>query len=354
MTLKEELFNRDTVSLMLSHLPNDFDKNEFLDKAVQGFIGKELKERITVLTDLLHKAYPDFLSALHVFDNVYKNTDFHFVYASILEYVETYGCNDEYLDESLKRLGLYTGMFSSEFAIRPFINKYPEKTMEAVLEWSKSENVDTRRLASEGTRPKLPWAMGITLDYRTTEEVLDNLYSDTERFVTRSVANHLNDISKIDPDFVLRVLTKWKEENKQEDTEMKYIINHSLRTLVKRGHKDTLSFLGYGDYDIEIENVVVNDVKIEDYFTFGFDVLSNKDQSLVVDYAIHFITKNSKTSRKVYKISTMHLKQGERKSINKKVKFNQKTTRTYYPGTHKFEIQVNGDVVLERDFEVKS
>ena len=97
---------------------------------------------------------------------------------------------------------------------------------------SKSKNYHHRRLSSEGSRQKLPWAVNINLDYKNTIEILDNLHSDKSRYVTRSVANHLNDISKIDPDLVLDTLQRWKSTNLSEDID--YIISHSTRTLIKK------------------------------------------------------------------------------------------------------------------------
>jgi 3-methyladenine DNA glycosylase AlkC len=95
-----------------------------------------------------------------------------------------------------------------------------------------SENYHHRRLASEGSRVKLPWAIKINLDYSKTIEILDNLYFDKSRYVTRSVANHLNDISKLNTNLVIETLIKWKKRNNSEDIE--YIISHSTRNLVKK------------------------------------------------------------------------------------------------------------------------
>jgi 3-methyladenine DNA glycosylase AlkC len=44
----------------------------------------------------------------------------------------------------------------------------------------------------------------------------------------------LNDISKIDPEFVLRKLDKWESSEKQERKEMEFIRKHATRTMRKK------------------------------------------------------------------------------------------------------------------------
>jgi 3-methyladenine DNA glycosylase AlkC len=103
-----------------------------------------------------------------------------------------------------------TKRFSAEYPIRAFWKTFEEETFEKFVEWSKSPYYHVRRLASEGSRPRLPWGKKILLHYTRTEVFLDVLFTDTARYVTRSVANHLNDISKIDPEFVMRKLDAWE------------------------------------------------------------------------------------------------------------------------------------------------
>lgn len=123
------------------------------------------------------------------------------------------------------------------------MNEFPEETFERIKKWSKSDHYHQRRLASEGTRPSLPWCIKIDLDYKKPLEILDSLYADKTRYVTRSVANHMNDISKKDPKLVIETLKRWNSEGKQDIKEMDFIISHSLRTLVKDGNKDALKLL---------------------------------------------------------------------------------------------------------------
>jgi 3-methyladenine DNA glycosylase AlkC len=144
------------------------------------------------------------------------------------------GCNEKYLQYSLETLAYFTQFFSSEWPVRKFFNTFPEETFEFFRKQAKSKNYHIRRWVSEGSRPSLPWGEKIAFDYKKAANLLDELFFDETRYVTRSVANHLNDISKKDADFVYTTLKKWEKSGKQNNKEMDFIIKHSLRTLVKK------------------------------------------------------------------------------------------------------------------------
>jgi len=205
-SLKDTLFNQDTVSyfswLIFSAYP-DFDKKNFTKDILEQFPKLELMDRIHCIVSMLNKYLPDdYETSLNILleslpeelDPNKQDDDFgHFIMAPYSYFVAKYGCNKEYLDISLNALEQMTKRFSAEFAIRKFFNEFEEASYNKMLEWSLSDNYHVRRLASEGSRPNLPWGNKIWLDYRKTIAILDNLYTDKTRFVTRSVANHLND-----------------------------------------------------------------------------------------------------------------------------------------------------------------
>jgi len=349
MTLKEQLFNKKTILMFLelvnTHYPLNVDK--LTKELLQTIKPLELKERMTALTKILEREIKlDYLSVLTIFDKImlFQKED-HFVFGSILEYVELNGLTPEFVDESLKRLGEYTKVFTAELAIRSFLNDFEAETLVYVREWSISKDCHRRRLASEGTRPSLPWAKKIGLEYPKAISWLNNLYYDTERYVTRSVANHLNDISKINPKLVVKTLETWQKEDKQSKKEMDYIISHSLRTLIKKGNPLALEFLGYNMKAILLIKNLETDkkvVSVGDNIILKFDIHSQEDK-LIVDYIVHFQLKSGRASKKIYK-----LKQIDKSGIThveKKVAFNQRSTRKIYPGVHLIEIQVNGKIV---------
>ena len=220
--------------------------------------------------------------------------------------------------------------------------------------WSKSDNYHLRRLASEGTRASLPWGIKINLDYKKPIEILDDLYYDSTRFVTRSVANHMNDISKKDAVLVLDTLKRWKDSKKQNTKEMDFIISHSLRTLVKDGNKEALNFLWYTHPDITVDefSILNPHIKMWKYLEFEFDITSNKAQNLMVDYVIHFVKANGKLSWKTFKISKKKFGKWEVFKIMKKQMFREMTTRKFYAWEHFVELQINGETFGKKAFRL--
>jgi len=349
MTLKEQLFNKTTITMFLKLIDKYYPLNveHLTNELVDTMKTLELKERMTALRKTLEREIKlDYLEVLRLFDKVMlAQKEEHFVFASILEYVESNGLSKEHADESLKRLGEYTKVFTAELAIRSFLNDFEEETLVYIRKWSLSTDYHKRRLASEGTRPSLPWAKKIGMEYSESISWLNNLYYDSERYVTRSVANHLNDISKIDPELVVKTLGLWQKENKQTKKEMEYIVSHSLRTLIKKGNPLALEFLGYNMNAVLLIKNLHTDKKIVntgDSIMLKFDIHS-LDDKLIVDYIVHFQSKSGRASRKVYKLK--QISKSGITHIEKKVAFNQRSTRKIYPGVHLIEIQINGKIV---------
>lgn len=358
MLVKDLEFNKETVTKLANNLETvypDFKKQRFIESCLEEFPKQELKQRMSHVTYMIHQYlgedYETNIDTLsRAMNHVQKGG---FIYGSVIEYIETYGCNRQYLDLSLEKLGEFTRLLSSEFAIRPFLSRFEEETLSKVYEWTKSNDVHKRRLASEGTRPSLPWGPNITVNYKVAAKVLDHLYYDSVRFVTRSCANHLNDISKIDPGFVLDTLSRWEKSKKQNKTEMDYIIKHSLRTLVKKGHLDTLAFLGLNlNPLVSISEIRLSptELHIGDYLEIQFDLTPLEDTKLLVDYIITYPTKRGSTTTKVFKIVQFEGTTNQTKQLTRRRTFRHMSTRTMKPGNHKVSIQVNGTIIAEKDF----
>jgi len=350
--LKDMLFNKETVTLLANCIAGvypPFSSTHFIDTAIKAFPQLELKERMSYLRELIEKSidapYPETLEILKQSLDTLPDATEAFVFGAYQDYIMVNGCTEEHLNLSLNYIGAFTAYFSGEFAIRTFINTYPIETFEYFNKWSLSEDVHRRRLASEGLRPKLPWSIGITFDYTKGIKILDNLYTDEDRYVTRSVANHLNDISKIDPDLVVKTLKQWKASGKQDEKEMTYIINHSLRTLIKKGHAETLEFLGYPTRpNISIQNALIETptLNLNDYLVFAFDIEAHDALSLMVDYTINYPMAKGKRSDKVFKIKKLSLQEGERVHIDKRHQFKLMTTKKLYSGTYHLSLKING------------
>jgi len=360
--LKDELFNRQTVSVLteaLSKVYTSFNPDKFLEDALTEFPSLELKERMSYLTELITSYIPeDYRTTLNILNDSLNHVDNDhesFVFGAYQEYIMIHGCTDVNLTLSLDYMGKFTQYFSAEFAVRPFINQFPMETFKTFEMWAVSDNYHHRRLASEGIRPKLPWGKSISFDYKEAAKLLDHLYFDQERYVTRSVANHLNDISKIDPDFVVGTLKRWKESQKQDQVEMKYISNHALRTSIKRGHVPTLEFLGYkSNPDIEIHGFSLesNTIQIGDSIVMNFNISSNEDVSLMVDYNINYPMAGGKRSDKVFKIKKLQLLHGDSIKISKKHAFKVMTTKKLYTGEYRLNLQINGKAYDSLNFHL--
>ena len=367
-SLKDALFNRQKIELLASQLQavyTDFPGEIFVKTVVRAFPDLELKQRITWITENLRQFLPkSFREAMSIIlealppplDSSKTDNDFgDFIYAPYNEFIARYGCSKEDLEFSLAALREVTKRFSAEDAIRYFINAFPDETFAKLSLWSQEPNYHVRRLVSEGTRPKLPWSQKIRTPVEKPLPLLDTLFADPTRYVTRSVANHMNDISKVNPDLVLQTLERWETSGKQNPKEMEFIVKHSLRTLVKKGHPGAISFLKYStDPEITVDSFVVkNDtVKMGNSLEFSVAITAFKDERLLVDYKIRFQGKNGgMKNSKVFKLKQYEIRKGETVRLEKKHKMVEKmTTRTLYPGDHMLEVMVNGRVVGEKRF----
>jgi 3-methyladenine DNA glycosylase AlkC len=327
-----------------------FNKKEFLNSILdEDWEEKELKDRMRTITLSLGLYLPkDYRESLKILKKVqYKfNGLFHLVFP---DFVELYGL--EYYDDSIEALKLFTVNCSSEFAVRPFLIKYPN-FIEVFKKWAKDESEHIRRLSSEGCRPRLPWAMALPKykkDPTKVLEVLELLKSDSSKYVQKSVANNLNDISKDNPKIVKELFKRWYGRSKDTD----WIIKHGARTLLKAGDKEALELFGYFSDGIKISNFKADtSIKLNEYLNFSFDIYSKKLLGkLRVEYKLGFLRQKNKINYKVFKISERDVKENNIE-IQKSHHFKKVTTRRYYSGIHTLTIVVNGKEFDTKEFNL--
>ncbi len=370
-SLKDALFNKTKLVNIADEIHavyNTFPSDEFVSTCLAAFPELELKQRIVWIRKRL-QAYlpPDYRKAVTVLlqalpaanDHTKTDNDFgDFIYAPYNDFVAAYGRTRQDVAFSLEALKEITMRFSAEDAIRYFINDFPNETFHVLEQWTHDSHYHVRRLVSEGTRPKLPWSVKITIPIEKPIPLLDNLFHDRTRYVTRSVANHLNDISKFNPDLVLETLERWQTSEKQDPKEMEYIIKHSLRTLVKLGNKKAIEFLHFSaEPEVEISQFEIKKttVRVGEALDFSFDITAKKDERLILDYIIYFVSKaGTLTNKKVFKIKQCTVKKGETHHIHKRHPLRVMTTRVLYPGKHTLEIQINGTKVAQQSFVLVS
>ncbi|MFW6226585.1 MAG: DNA alkylation repair protein [Bacteroidota bacterium] len=314
---------------------------------------KELKERMRHVTLSLHELLPDdYEKAIHILMQVAPSVT-GFDAMVFPDYVEVFGL--KHWDLSFQAFELFTQSCSSEFGVRPFINSDPKRAMEYFYQWSKSDNEHVRRLASEGCRPMLPWAMAIPAfkkDPTPVLPILHQLNNDPSPYVRKSVANNLNDISKLHPELVLETCKRWKGKSQNTD----WIIKHACRTMLKAGISDIMEFFGFGNpaiFDVDMLSLNPERLKIGEELQFSF-VLNNQADSrkkVRLEYILHFKTKNGKFSPKVFQIKETIAEPGEM-TILKKHSFKLQTTRKLYPGEHLLEVKVNGVVKKQGTFQL--
>ena len=315
-----------------------------------------LKERITRVTQTLGNQLPGtyrqkilvLKKAAPIFSSY---TAFYFP-----EFVSTFGMSAKDRMLSLDALRIFTRYSSSEFAVRSFIEQDSIKTMAWMTELASSSNEHERRLASEGCRPKLPWGTHLQefiKDPSPLFPILDLLIDDPSLYVRRSVANNLNDISKDHPK---KVLTWVKNQLAERgSSQVRWVAQHSLRTLLKRGNEDALKILGYDvKPPIKISNFCISKTNLQMgdrlEFSITFNNMSAKAVPLLVKYILHFKKKMGSTNPKVFNLKKFVLRPKEASTIAKKHLFVDLSTREHHLGEHFLEIQYNGVLSEKKTF----
>ena len=344
----------------------DFDSRGFKRAALDGLEALELKERVRHLIEVMHGFLPPQFEtaaeALCRLPEVWDHGDPDdpirgFAIWPVTDYVAAYGL--DHPDAAFAVMERLTHLFSAEFAIRPFIKQHYARTYRQLEAWCDHADEHVRRLVSEGTRPRLPWGMRLQdfiRDPEPTIPFLDRLRQDPSLYVRRSVANHVNDISKDHPDRVVQLCQDWLDQEQGNPDHLQWIVKHATRTLVKMGHPGVFPLLGYdNDPHIAIRDLRLepSEVALGGEIAFQLVLDASKDhQKYVLDYAIHFVKKNGKRSEKVFKLKTGICHTGEPVLVSKRHSFKAITTRTYYPGEHLLAIHLNGREVARTAFDL--
>lgn len=361
-SLKDQLFNAEKVRYLAGLFASDsFDGDEFQARVMSRLPDLELKERMSWIAACLGDAVPGelpdvapvILRALPPpLDPSLSDDDFgDFIFAPLGEWVAKVGI--AHPDLALDVIEALTQRFSMEWAIRPFLNRWPQEVLARMEVWAGHESYHVRRLVSEGTRPRLPWGMAVGLGLDDPLPLLDRLHGDQTRYVTRSVANHLNDLAKKDPGLVLDRLARWQVLGAQEGGELKWMIAHALRGLVKAGHPGAMTLLGYDpEADISVTVGIDGEARIGGALEFEVVIAGAGEAPVLVDYIIHFQRPGGKTSAKVHKLKQALVKGGALTLRKRHRLKGDATTYRLVPGAHLLQVQVNGRVRAEVEFDL--
>ena len=345
-----------------------FDAAGFTARVLTRLGDLELKARISWISQVLDEFLPaDFAAAADIIESALPppldptltdNDHGDFILAPFGDYAARHGTGPGNLDRAIALLHALTRRFSMEFAIRRFLIRHKARMLAVLAGWTQDPHYHVRRLVSEGTRPLLPWAERIGWAPADTIPLLDALHADRTRLVTRSVANHLNDIAKADPAVVIATLTRWREDARQDPAELDWMTRHALRTLIKQGHPGALAMIGYHpDPDIDIGPLVLDPadgkVAIGGTLRLAFDITARAEEPLLVDYGIGFLRASGKTSEKVFKLKQLTLRAGETVRLSKRYTFRaNSTTVRLHPGRQSLFVQINGKRVREAAFDL--
>lgn len=355
--LLKNIYNPAFIEKLAGHLKKNypaFDRRSFIQNIFDhSWDTLELKQRLRHITLMLQRHLPDnYRRALIVLKKTAPHFNgFHAMFFP--DYVEVCGLDDPEI--SLPALEYFTQFSSSEFAIRPFIIRYTDRVMRTMKTWTRHDNHHVRRLASEGCRPRLPWAMALPefkKDPAPILPILERLKTDPSEYVRRSVANNLNDIAKDHPELVLDIAQKWYGKKTETDR----IVRHACRTLLKRSNGRALSFFGFNSTNgVHVTEFQwkPESLHIGQHGFFSFQVMVKDPVKLRIEYSIDFIKAGDKISRKIFMISEREFSRASIVTFHKKHSFRNLTTRTHYPGKHVFTIVINGKQFVEKTFMLR-
>ena len=354
----KEIFNAER----LQHIADEmsavypaFKSKTFLKHAQDGLAELSVMQRMARVSESLHAVLPlDYEDSLDVLRELAPRLNSGFVSMCLPHYVASYGGHA--FDTSMDALKYFTTFGSSEFAIRYFLRSDLKRSLERMHDWTRDENHHVRRLASEGSRPRLPWSFrleAVQADPQLAAGILDRLKADESLYVRKSVANHLNDVTKVHPQWVLDTIEGWSLDNKHTA----WIAKHALRSLIKQGDMRALTVIGAGAkaevelLDVRVEPAVV---RLGEAITLSFTVKSMvaHEQRLVIDYAIEYVKANGGVSRKVFKLKTLGLAGFGTGVVRRNQVIKDFTTRKHFAGRHGVQVMVNGEVLGSAAFEV--
>ena len=331
-----------------------FQAERFVKDVTANLENLSLNQRMRNTSINLHKHLPeDYANTISIMKEVVPQLNSGYTTLVFPDFISLYGL--PHFSESLEALKYFTQFGSSEFAIRTFLKHDLDKTINVMMQWSTDENHHVRRLASEGSRPRLPWSFKLDAIIKNPLlmlPILENLKCDDELYVRKSVANHINDLSKDSPDYVLKLVKAWDKTHQHTA----WIVKRGIRSLLKQGDKKSMAIFNLTkDVRVSVKRFHLTNsaIRLNDSLQFQFDLVSEKstNQTLMIDYRIHYFKKSGAQLPKVFKLKEVTLKSGEILSIVKKQRFQDFTTRKLFSGIHVLEIVVNGEVMKRKQFE---
>jgi 3-methyladenine DNA glycosylase AlkC len=355
----KDMFNKayyQELAIEFNRLAPQFNLEKFVREVTHDIEALSLNQRMRHTSVVLKKHLPDdFRKNIELMKRVIPQMRRGYTTLVFPDFTALYGLDD--IDVSLEALAYFTTFGSSEFAVREFLKKDFKKTIKMMEGWAKDKNEHVRRLASEGSRPRLPWSFKldeVIKNPSVTRKILEQLKTDETLYVRKSVANHLNDFSKDHPGYMLDLVSSWDLSN----VHTAWIIKHACRGLIKKGHPAALKLFDFKQkVQVTVEGLKLNKktLRLGDLLEFDFTVISTsgKTQKLAVDYRIHYARESGQASSKVFKLKEIDLAGKGSLHIHKKQVFKDFTTRKHHAGKHVLEVIINGNILAKAEFQLK-
>ncbi len=339
----------------------DFPTKQFTRQATVGLEALELKDRARHIAAALGAALPgDVTHAMRIAisslgPRLTTTEDFGadvFRHLPLSTWLHGVGLRD--VETALVANYELTQRFTAEFSIRPLIIGAQARTLRALKAWTKHESPHVRRLVSEGSRPRLPWAErlpAVQADPTLTLPLLEALKDDDSEYVRRSVANHLNDLSKDHPGLVLQTAKRWLSG---ASADRRRLVEHGLRTLVKAGDEAALSLLGASGADLNVRgDVTPGTVTVGESILIEATVKNRgaAPTHVVVEAVVHFVRPRG-TSMKKFRLARLTLEAGRAETISRRFLMAHRSIRQLYAGAHHVEVQANGRTVKAGSFQL--
>lgn len=349
------------IAAMVRRAWRKFDTTAFLQQVEPGYESLELMARGQRIAQALQAHLPqDVLRALGVLvesmdppmgidaagepdagDRPYSA----FLYLPHSIYIGTHGL--PHFEAAMAAQHALTQRFTAEFCIRPYLLHHQGATLARLRDWAQDDNAHVRRLVSEGTRPRLPWAPRLPAFQNNPQlalPLLDALKDDPSSYVRRSVANHLGDIAKDHPELAVGTARTWLQG---APAPREALVRHGLRFLIKRSDAGALDALGVGHVvalDVRAARVLPARARIGDKVRIEVELHNPtpQPQRVLADLKVHYVKAHGGAAPKVFKLQTLDIAPGATVAVGKTLSLQQMTTRTHYPGAHQVELVLNG------------
>ena len=354
------------IAAMIAAVHPPFPAKAFVRDALKGYDALELMPRgrhiAQALRHHLPLSYPEAIGILRAsLDQPVARANgagmSSFIFMPHCFFVSQYGLDD--FEPSMQAQYELTQRFTAEFSIRPFLMRHPEATLKRLAQWARDPDEHVRRLVSEGSRPRLPWAPRLPAfqaDPTPVLALLELLKDDPALYVRRSVANSLNDIGKDHPQILAKTARRWMVDAPAERAR---IVRHALRWAVKQGQPWALDVLGYGKKArVELLGAAIAPatVRIGEKVRLEFSLRNptRRSQDLMVDFQVHYQRANGVSRAKVFKLKAVELGGGATVTLQKTVSLAELTTRKHYPGEHRVDALVNGQAFALGNFTLQA